>query len=269
MISTFTQSPVLRRLALCIAAAALSMIVPLGAAHAAGLTREQGAALLEELRLIRKALEKQATATAAAAAAAAAQPGMRAAAPQPQQNGTSRVNIDGAYALGKADAPVTMVMFTDYQCPFCKNFETQTFAEIRKNWIDTGKLRFVVRDQPLDMHPDAMKAAEASRCAGEQGKYWELREKLIVNPEQLQRPRLSEYARSVGLDAGKFDACLDSNRHADAIKAGVVEAGAQRIMGTPSFVIAKSDGMVADGALVVGALPYGVFEQKLQELSAK
>jgi protein-disulfide isomerase len=162
-----------------------------------------------------------------------------------------------------------MVIFTDYQCPFCKNFETQTFAEIKKNWIDTGKLRYVVRDHPLDFHPYALKAAEATRCAAEQGRYWELREKLIVNAEQLQRERLPAYAKEAGLDVGRFDACLDAGKYAEKIKAEVIEANGQGINGTPSFIIGRSDGKTIEGALLVGAMPYAVFNGKLNELLPK
>ena len=102
--------------------------------------------------------------------------------------------------LGKADAPLTLVMFTDYQCPFCSRFETQTLPEIKKQYIDTGKLRFVVRDLPLPFHPNAPKAAEAAHCAEEQGKYWELREKLVNNGDKLDAKLLPDYAKQVGLD---------------------------------------------------------------------
>lgn len=227
-------------------------------AHAASMTREQGDAILKELRQIRQALEKQPPPAQAAQLK-----------PAPQQDKTGKVNIDSTNALGKDNAPLTMVIFTDYQCPFCKRFETQTFTEIKKNWIDTGKLRYVVHDQPLDFHPYAMKAAEATRCAGEQGKFWELREKIVTNAEQLQREKLPDYAQQAGLDVGKFNACLDSGRHTEKIKAEITEASAQGITGTPSFIIGKSNGRMLEGALLVGAMPYVVFEQKLNELLPK
>jgi protein-disulfide isomerase len=221
------------------------------------MTDEQGDAILKELRQIRQALEKQAPAPIAQPPA------------QPPQERNGKVNVESSYALGTDGAPLTMVIFTDYQCPFCQRFEMQTFAEIKKNWIDTGKLRFVVHDQPLDFHPNAMKAAEATRCAGEQGKFWELRAKLVPNAEQLQREKLPDYAREVGLDVGKFNVCLDSGRHVEKIRAEITEASALGVNGTPSFLIGKSNGKTVEGALVVGALPYAVFEQKLNELLPK
>ena len=238
----------------------LGLLTPmvLAPAHAAPMTREQGDAILKELRQIRQALEKQPP------PAQAVQPPA-----QPQQDKNGKVNIEGSYSLGKANAPLTMVIFTDYQCPFCQRFEMQTFAEIKKNWIDTGKLRYVVHDQPLDFHPNAMKAAEATRCAGEQGKFWELRAKLVPNAEQLQREKLPDYAREAGLDVGKFNACLDSGRHIGKIKAEITEASAQGVSGTPSFIIGKSDGKTVEGPLLVGAMPYTVFELKLNELLPK
>lgn len=236
-----------------------AIVIISGAVLAAPMTREQGDAILKELRQIRQALEKQSP------PAQAVQPRPA----QPQQDKNGKVSIEGSYALGETNAPLTMVIFTDYQCPFCKRFEMQTFTEIKKNWIDTGKLRYVVHDQPLDFHPYAMKAAEATRCAGEQGKFWELREKLVTNAEQLQREKLPDYAQEAGLDVGKFNACLDSGRYIEKIKAEVAEASAQGVTGTPSFIIGKSNGKTVEGALLVGAMPYLVFDQRLQELSGK
>ena len=240
-------------------AALFGLLLTLTPAQAEPMSREQGDAILEELRKIREALERQPV----PAQAAPSRPS------RPAQERTGRISIENAYALGKDNAPLTMVLFTDYQCPFCKRFETQTFAEIKKNWIDTGKLRYVVHDQPLDFHAHAMKAAEAARCAGEQGKYWELREKLIANAEQLQREKLPDYAQETGLDVGEFSACLGSGRHTEKIRAEIAEARTQGITGTPSFIVGKSNGKSVEGALLVGAMPYMVFEQKLQELFAK
>ena len=95
--------------------------------------------------------------------------------PPPPQPTTARVTNLTGYVLGRPDAPLTMVEFTDLQCPFCRQFILTSFDEIKKNWIDTGKLRYISRDFPLDFHAQAMPAARAARCAGEQGKFWEMR----------------------------------------------------------------------------------------------
>ena len=119
------------------------------------MTREQGDAILKELREIKQLLAKPQQAQAAKQAPAA------------PQNLT--VKGDAQYVLGKSDAPLTLVAFTDYQCPYCGRFENTTFLELKKNYIDTGKLRFILRDMPLEFHPFALKAAQSVLCAGDQG----------------------------------------------------------------------------------------------------
>jgi protein-disulfide isomerase len=117
---------------------------------AEGITRQQADQILDELRQIRQLLEQQ-----------------QAKAAEPKQDGPKRakLNLQTAPMMGSKDAPLTMVEFTDFQCPYCRQFYATTFAELKKNYIDTGKMRFYSRDLPLDFHPNAMRAAEAGRCA--------------------------------------------------------------------------------------------------------
>jgi protein-disulfide isomerase len=222
--------------------------------HAESISKEQGDAILTELRQIKQLLQRPPQQQA--------QPAPQA--PQPDEKAS--VSIAGFPVLGKADAPLTLVMFTDYQCPFCSRFETQTLPEIKKQYIDTGKLRFVVRDLPLPFHPNAPKAAEAAYCGEEQGKYWELREKLVNNGDKLEAKLLPDYAKQVGLNVDKFNTCLESGKYADKIKASSALAGTIGISGTPSFVLGRSKGDMADGIKLVGAQPFAAFDQKLKEL---
>ncbi len=217
------------------------------------MTKEQGDAILNELRQIKQLMQRPQQ---------QAQPAQQV--PKPDEPAT--VSVVGVPFLGKADAPLTLVMFTDYQCPFCSRFENQTLPEIKKQYIDTGRLRFVVRDLPLPFHPNAAKAAEATHCAQEQGKFWELREKLVNNGDKLNAKQLPEYARSVGIDVDKFSACLESGRHAGPVKASADLAGTIGISGTPSFVVGRSKGDKVDGVKLVGAQPFAAFDQKLKEL---
>ncbi|MDA8428738.1 MAG: thioredoxin domain-containing protein [Geobacteraceae bacterium] len=226
------------------------------AAHAEPMTKEQGDAILTELRQIKQLLQKPQQ---------LAQPAPQA----PKADEPATVSVAGVPFLGKADAPLTLVMFTDYQCPFCSRFETQTLPEIKRQYIDTGKLRFVVRDMPLPFHPYASKAAEATHCAEEQGKYWELREKLVANGDKLDAKLLPEYARQVGLDVAKFSACLESGRQAEKVRASSSLAASIGISGTPSFVIGRSKGDRVEGVTIVGAQPFAAFDQKLKELLGK
>jgi len=240
------------RTAIIAASFALTLLSSV-ALHAEPMTKEQGDAILNELRQIKQLLQKPQQ---------QAQPAPQA----PKADEPASVSIAKLPYLGKADAPLTLVMFTDYQCPFCSRFEAQTLPEIKKQYIDTGKLRFVVRDLPLPFHPHAPKAAEATYCAEEQGKYWELREKLVTNSDKLDAKLLPGYAKAVALDVDKFSACLESGRHAEKVKASAALAGTIGISGTPSFVVGKSKGDMVDGVKLVGAQPFGVFDQKLKEL---
>jgi protein-disulfide isomerase len=238
----------MRRLLLVLAASAFAL-----QAAAEPMSKEQGDAILQELRLMRQALER------------ALQP------PPPPQampadNTPVEVRVKDAMAMGKADAPLTMVAFVDYECPFCRRFDVDTFPRIKKEFVDTGKLRYVVRDLPLEFHPRAQKASEASHCAADQGKYWEMRDVLVQNQQKLDPESLVAHAKALGLAEADFRKCLDGGRHAAPVKASLDEARKLGVSGTPTFVIGKTGGDALKGVKVVGALPFAVFEQKLKEL---
>ena len=134
------------------------------------ITRQQADDILNELRQIRQLLERQ-------GATAAEEP------PAPI---TAKLNLAGMNMLGSKNAPLTMVEFTDYQCPFCQRFHTTVFNDLKKNYVDTGKLRFYSRDLPLDFHSNALRAAQAARCAADQGQFWTLRDLMGANPGQAR-----------------------------------------------------------------------------------
>ena len=115
--------------------------------------------------------------------------------------------------MGRSDAPVTLLEFADFQCPYCRHFHTESFAELKKNYIDTGKVRFISRDLPLDFHANALTAALAARCAGEQNKYWELRDALILNAKDLARESILKYAQQAGVEMNTFRSCLDTQKY--------------------------------------------------------
>ena len=160
-----------------------------------------------------------------------------------------------------------MVEFTDYQCGFCQRFHTVTFPEIRKKFIDTGKVRFVSRDLPLEFHSNAFRAAQAARCAADQGQYWDMRDRLVANPAKLAQQDLEQHAQELKAEPGKFKSCLDSGKYSDAVKKDVSIASSLRIDGTPAFVIGKSTKDGVEGTVVMGALPFDAFETKLTEAS--
>jgi len=238
------------------AALPLALLLPLGAQDAAkdqGITRQQADQILNELRQIRQLLEKQ-----------------QAKAPQPQEEQPTRakLNLEGFVMLGSKEAPLTIVEFTDYQCPFCQRFHTTSFGDLKKNYIDTGKVRFYSRDLPLDFHPNAMRAAEAARCANEQGQFWKLRDVMGANPNKLDMDSLLADAADLKMDVNAFRACVESEKYKNAVQTDVMEAMKIGANGTPTFVIGKSTPNGVDGELVVGAEPYPMFDQKLKELGS-
>jgi protein-disulfide isomerase len=166
--------------------------------------------------------------------------------------------------MGRDDAPVTVVEFADYQCPFCRKFHSETFAELKKNYIDTGKVRYVSRDLPLDFHPNAPGAAVAARCAGEQHKFWEMRDMMVVNAADLTPPSLLKYGEQINLDMTAFGACLNDKKYTAAVQKDVADAGTLGISGTPSFVVGKTSKDRIDGVRIVGAVPYSVFDTAIK-----
>jgi protein-disulfide isomerase len=185
--------------------------------------------------------------------------------------GAVRVSVAGAPMLGRPDAPVTLVEFSDYQCPFCQRFFLATLPTIKRDYIDAGKLRYLFLDFPLErIHPQAREAAVAAHCAGEQGKFWEMHDLLFQHQEALDPPRLREYGRRLGLDGPAFDACLASDKYAARIKQEIAEGIAAGVEGTPSFVVGKTrPGDSVEGALIVGAQPMEVFRQIIDQLLAQ
>jgi protein-disulfide isomerase len=172
--------------------------------------------------------------------------------------------------LGKNEAPVTMVEFSDYQCEHCARFHGSTFEAIKTKYIDTGKVQFVSRDLPLPFHAWAMIAAEASRCAGDQQKYWEMRDALMRRSDELSPAVIEQVALSIPLDMGLYHACTESRKYYSAVRQDEEAAMAAQIPATPGFVIGKNVNGVTEGKRVMGALPLEQFEKVIEEaLAAK
>jgi protein-disulfide isomerase len=171
-------------------------------------------------------------------------------------------------ARGSASAPLTMVEFTDYQCPYCRRFQAEVWPRLKHDYVDTGKLRFIVRDLPLTFHAHAQPAAEAAHCAAEQGRFWPMHDALLASGSDLSERGLERQAGALGLDVARFEACVAAGRYAAVIARNAAEADALGLRGTPAFLI----GTVHEGELlgrpVMGAMPYGDFAAVIREALA-
>ena len=187
---------------------------------------------------------------------------------RPTRAPSEPVELDttGFPSVGAADAPVVMIEFTDYQCPFCRRHFIETFPQIQKDYIDTGKVRYVFMEFPLtSIHPQAQLASEAALCANDQGAYMAMHDMLFGRQEEWAgRDDAGEmfvsYAGELGLDADKFTACLDSGQHETRVLSGLETGSRLGVDGTPAFFL--------NGHFVSGAQPYAVFQEAIESLLA-
>jgi protein-disulfide isomerase len=226
---------------------------------APGITRSQADAILDELRQIHTLLEKL-------------QPNAPAQSPTPPAPAPpARVTLKLDASLdhiGKDDAPLTIVEFSDYECAFCRQFHLTAYRDIRKNYIETGRVRFFSLDLPLEMHANAKPAALAAHCAGEQGQYWSMREALIGNGGRLSPDIILEVARALYLNVPAFQKCVDAGKYNPVMERAMQQASSLSITGTPTFIIGKTTKEGIDGALFIGVMPYADFERELKKLAA-
>lgn len=159
---------------------------------------------------------------------------------------------------GNPSAPITIVEFSDYQCPFCARVNP-TLAKVMETYGD--KVKIVFKDYPLPNHPEAPKASEAARCAGEQKKYWEMHDAMFANQRALGVPTLKQTARALGLDGAAFDACLDSGKYAATVRAGFALGERMGVNSTPTLYI--------NGRPLIGAMPFENFKAIIDEELAR
>jgi protein-disulfide isomerase len=168
--------------------------------------------------------------------------------------------------LGSLDAQVLIIEFSDLQCSYCARHASQTFPELRRNYIDTGKIRYAARDLPLPMHRHAVPAAVAARCAGEQGKFWEMRQAIYLARGRLDQEPYAQMAGELGLDVERLEECRRDGRQLEKVRADAALAAAEGISSTPAFVIGRIVGEEFHGETIVGAKPYAVFAAKIDAL---
>ena len=181
------------------------------------------------------------------------------------------VSMDDDPYLGNSSAPVKIIEFSDFQCPFCRVFWHDTLPSIKKDYVDTGKVQFVYRDFPLSFHPASIPSALAADCAKDQNKYWEMHDKMF-SEEQKQGtgtitygiPELKKWAKEIGLNMGDFNQCLDSQKYKAEVDKDTADGSRAGVSGTPTLFI--------NGIAIVGAQPYSAFktaiDKALSEASA-
>lgn len=177
------------------------------------------------------------------------------------------LNLSNRPSRGESNAKLTLVEFLDYECPYCGRFNRETMPQIEKEYIETGKVRYVVMNLPLEgMHKSAFKAAEAASCAGEQGKFWEMHDRLFANQQSLDQ--LQPHAEAVGLDVAKFQECMDAGRQAAQIRSDITEARSAGLTGTPAFFLAFTDeksATVKSVTRLVGSQPFTLFKAAIDK----
>lgn len=165
---------------------------------------------------------------------------------------------EGNPILGNPDAPVIITEYSDFECPYCGKVARDTLPDVKKNYVDTGKVAIIFKHYPLPGHRYAMPAAQAAECAYQQGKFWEYEEKLFNNQDTLQKQALQDYAEELGLNMDEFNSCFDDPRIKAKIQLSQQEGDNLGITGTPTFFF-------SDGNKIEGAYPYADFERVIEK----
>ena len=174
---------------------------------------------------------------------------------------------DTDFVRGNPKAPVTVLEYSDFTCGYCEKFFHETFPRLLSEYIDTGKVRFVYRDFPRAPGGPGMHASQAARCAGKQGAYWPMHDRLFNSGQRFSLDQLQGYAKELGLDASKFSQCLDGDSFVKEIYQDRIEGGTLGIRGTPGFVIFLTS-LPKDGEMVMipGAFPFDVFKEEIEKV---
>ena len=190
--------------------------------------RIQVGEIQKDLVEIKQLLKERARAPAAAAAATGFRP--------------QTIKIGASPFKGKVDAPVTVVEYSDYQCPFCARNYRDVMPKLQEEYIDTGKLKFVMRENPIaSLHKNATNASIAALCAGDQDKYWEMHDMLFENQKELDVDNLKSFAGAIGLDTASFNECLDSKETEGQVRKDMASSAKLGMRGTPGFFIGLTD----------------------------
>lgn len=186
---------------------------------------------------------------------------------QPLQPGEIVLSMDDDPVKGDRNARLVLVEFSDYQCPFCERYFRETLPEIEKDYIKTGKLKYVFRDIPIEAaHKDAFKAAEAAGCAFDQGKFWEMHDRLFANQSALDPSSLLQHAQAIGLDMPKFQQCLDRGEYTTEVRKDMADGQKAGMTMTPTFFLGLTEPnstKVKVLTVITGAKLYGTFKEAI------
>lgn len=221
--------------------------------------KEGQAAMQKDLADIKKLLESGAKPAAPAQAAA------------PSKFEPKDVSVAGAPFKGEEKAQLTLIEYSDYQCPFCSRHNRNTMPQLTENYISNGKLKFVMREFPLtSLHPRAVAASLAALCANDQGKYWEMHDVLFDNQRKMSDDEINSYAETINLNMDDFVGCMEAGKYNDQVASDLAEGRGLGISGTPSFALGITDpddpSKVKVMKIIKGARAYESFAQQIDLL---
>jgi protein-disulfide isomerase len=180
-------------------------------------------------------------------------------------------SLEGAQFKGSPRARVVLAEYSDFHCPFCASHVTGSYRQITREYVDTGRLRYAFMSFPIEtLHPLAFRAHLAAACAADEGRFWEMHDRLFADARTVDADALAGLASGIGLDRVRFRSCLDGQRHADALRRMIGAGQRLGINGTPTFVIGVigADEKFRVATIIVGAKPYPVFKQAIDSVLA-
>lgn len=186
------------------------------------------------------------------------------------QAGAGSVTDDGRIR-GRADAPITLIEYSDFTCGYCVKFFQETWPRLQAKYIDTGKVRFIYRDYPRADQGVAVEAAVAARCAGAQGRYWPMHDRLFSGAGRLDPASFKGYAKVIGLDQAAFAKCFDERQYLESIFQDRQEANRWGFHGTPGFILIRTIGGSTEkepAIAIPGAFPFEEFAEEIDRMLA-
>lgn len=211
--------------------------------------------LLEELSELRRQLREG--------------PGRSEVAAQPEPPAFFTLNVQGEPFRGGTNARVAVVAFSDFNCSFCARFEKEIYPKIDERYVRSGRIRYLFRDLPDRADADSITKAEAARCAGEQGKFWEMHDQLFADPLPFADETARRHIRTLGIGGADFQACLESHRYLEPIRRSSAMAGRMGIHGTPAFLVGTLDAtgnVIRSVRIFTGAESFETFRALLDDL---